>query len=59
MEAVPEGSCAGQQPGLAGAVGLLEGVLPLLSGRLQPHHEETQVQPRTLNVAARQGTMVV
>lgn len=59
MEAVPEGSRAGQQPGPAGAVGLLEGVLPLLSGRLQPHHEETQVQAHTLKVAARQRTIVV
>lgn len=53
MKAVPESSGAGQQLGPTGAVGLLEGGLSMLSCRLQPHHEETQVHGQSLKVAAR------
>lgn len=49
LKAVPEGSGAGQQLGPTRADGLLEGSLLLLSCRLQPHHEQTQVQVNLLN----------
>lgn len=58
VKAVPEGSGAGQQLGPTGAVGLLEGGLALLSCRLQPHHEETQVQAHSLKVDGRHSIKV-
>lgn len=44
LKALHERPRSHQQPGSAGAAGVLEGVGAVLRGWLQPHHEETRVR---------------